>query len=332
MLHLNRIEDVPRSIRVRDVTIKTNEDPQVQLERVMHGFERNRPKDTLITSPYVQEQFQKFYDTIAGILTGRLDLDPYLPWRKGGNAGMPPTDREILVQDSYLYYYMDDYVKARMNYQLRLVPEISSYMINETEYSGNWLLIVDVFPADPYVLPIVKRDGKLIRHRVERRPEIPCENLEHGAIYLDVHGQEWLVIRNTEIHVDNTVVFHGQDGKPNNRQRVSTFTSLADVLYIKMNRTGHILLERNMGNIRCTAHLLAMFAQRIGNPYTDAVRCITGIKPPKLVGKHATLPMLHDTANYDMSFMCEYDTHNGRTIEHEYTFTYEEEEDCDATK
>lgn len=328
MLHLNKIKDVPRSIRVRDVDIKTREDPQEQLERAMHGFERNRPKDTLITGEYVQGQFQKFYQTIADILTKKLDLDPYLPWRKGKYSNTLPTDREILLQDSYLYYYVDDYIKARMNYQLRLVPEIEQYKINETEYSGSWLLVVDVFPADPAVLPIIKKDGKLMRHRIERLPAIPYGELEHGTIYLDVHGQEWLVIKNTEIHVESSVAFRGQDGKPGPRQRVSTFTSLGDILYIKMNRTGHIILESNMNNIRCTAHLLAMFAQRIGDPYTDAVRCITGMAPPKLIRQYAKLSMLHDATSYDMSFMCEYDTRDGKTIGHEYTFTYEEENDA----
>ncbi len=330
MLQLTHINNIPKSMKIRDTVIKTNIDPHRQIEEAMQNYEKVRDKDTLITSDYVLDEFQKFYQLLADIMTGKIDIEPYLPWRSGKSDGLLPTDREILIKSSLLYKPINSYIEARYVYQLRLIPEIETYMTNITEHTGDWVIVVDLFPCDSEIVPIIATStGKMQKYRVVRGHVLDKDKLEHKGIYLDSHGAEWIVLKNIKIYVDDYVMLKtGDDPGQTQESQYASYWTTEDTLYIRADRMVQVNMSRNSNIIRTSAQFLGLVAQSIQAPRLNLVYCLTESPVPKLIKKIGTVSGI--TSEYkDSSFECSYDNADPVTV-HKYTIEYNPEVDDNA--
>lgn len=328
MLQLTPIKDIPETLQVRDTKIIIYGTLYDELTKVMNFHETYRRKDTLISPWHVQRTFQDFYQTIADIMTKKIDLEPYLPWRKGSLNGTLPTDREILIKSSYLCAYVDEHVKGRYAYQLRLVPEIDCYKINRSEFTGKWILSVGMFVEDISCPPIINKD-KMHKSHILRGNAIPIKNLEHGGVYLDNHGQEWITLRNIHIAVDTDSIRPDpkNPGKTIRKPRNYPECRRWNLLHVKLDRIAHSSMHANP--IHDSASVLMAIAPHIMTPYMNMIDCLVLDDIPNLIRKTGSVPVYEDTEKYSSAFDCTYDR-PGESIVHMYNITYTPEENSYA--
>lgn len=178
---------------MRNITITFSKEDEKIIKDNMNNFGNDLPEDSLITKQMIAEALYKCLTAIHDIMDGKLDIEPYLPWKKDGTLN---EDVPIVIIDTNIYFNLPN-THILCKFKLQLMPEVMTPAINSSTHTDEWYLFVDIFPVMPETYdPVIAKDGTLQPFKIHKKPVLPYDSLKHGGLYLDNHGTQWLIMRN----------------------------------------------------------------------------------------------------------------------------------------